>query len=212
MIVRWLESEELMPAAEAEYFRLLIIDGVDAHDIGEGPLTAGLCTFSHVISQFAPISYESSGTERDGAFLEAVDFTLSLLGRMRDRFRYVQSCRSIVADVMRTSDLCLEFDRSLPWLEPFFDLGGERHPALFVLMPTGEHWKLRAIPPSYEERMGVRQALPEAWGGLLEDDLRRISGIDGAIFCHKGLFISVWETREDAVKALEICLKRERGN
>jgi len=54
----------------------------------------------------------------------------------------------------------------------------------------------------------VRLPLPEEWAGLLEDDLKKASEIPGAIFCHKGRFISVWETKEDAFKALKYILRR----
>jgi uncharacterized UPF0160 family protein len=75
-------------------------------------------------------------------------------------------------------------------------------------MPSGEHWKLRGIPPNNEQKMLVRMALPEEWAGLIDDELKRVSGIPGAIFCHKGRFISVWESKDDALKALDITLKR----
>jgi len=51
--------------------------------------------------------------------------------------------------------------------------------------------------------MKVRTPLPQEWAGLLDEDLKRASGIRGAIFCHKGRFISVWETKEDVFKALD---------
>jgi uncharacterized UPF0160 family protein len=70
-------------------------------------------------------------------------------------------------------------------------------------MPSGNHWKLRGIPPTYQDRMRVRSPLPAAWAGLLEKELKEITQIKGAIFCHKGLFISVWQTKEDAIKAYE---------
>ena len=75
-------------------------------------------------------------------------------------------------------------------------------------MPSGKHWKLRAVPPTLEERMKVRYPLPLEWAGLLGEELKRVSGIPGAIFCHKGRFISVWETKEDAMKALQYTLKK----
>jgi uncharacterized UPF0160 family protein len=75
-------------------------------------------------------------------------------------------------------------------------------------MPAGPHWKLRGIPPSMSERMKVRKPLPEKWAGLHEEDLKKVSGIDGAVFCHKGRFISIWKTREDAIRALHIALQR----
>jgi uncharacterized UPF0160 family protein len=99
------------------------------------------------------------------------------------------------------------FDQNLPWLEIFFELNGVDHDALFVIMPSGNHWKLRGIPPSYEDRMKVRLPQPQEWAGLLDEELKKVSGIPGAVFCHKGRFISVWETREDALKALEYTLK-----
>ena len=57
----------------------------------------------------------------------------------------------------------------------------------------------------------MRLSEPKNWAGLLNDELMRISGIPGAIFCHKGRFISVWETREDAIKALEYTLDQSEG-
>ena len=95
------------------------------------------------------------------------------------------------------------FDKSIPWLDIFFEMEGAKHPAIFVVMPSGQHWKLRGIPPTLEEKMKVRQPLPQEWAGLIGEDLKKVSGIEGAIFCHKGRFISVWETKEDALKALQ---------
>ena len=55
--------------------------------------------------------------------------------------------------------------------------------------------------------MKVRAQLPLAWAGLLEEDLERVSGIPGALFCHKERFISVWQTKEAALLALKAVLK-----
>ena len=104
---------------------------------------------------------------------------------------------------------CLIFEQSMSWLEGFFELGGSEHRARFVIMPSGKHWKLRGIPPTYEDRMSVRLPMPQEWAGLLEKDLKKVSGIEGAVFCHKGRFISVWETKKDAIEALEYTLKQE---
>jgi uncharacterized UPF0160 family protein len=110
---------------------------------------------------------------------------------------------------MQETSYALIFNVSIPWIDNFFDLGGDLHPAQFVIMPSGSHWKLRGIPPSIHEKMKVRRPLPEHWSGLLADELKKVSGIQGAIFCHKGRFISIWETKEDALKALHIALKKD---
>ena len=144
--------------------------------------------------------------EMEKAFYLAVDFVIGHLSRLKERFSYTQQCEGIVKKAMIASQNVLIFDHPLPWMENFFELGGENHPAQFVIMPAGKHWKLRGIPPSLSHRMKVRRPLPESWGGLHEAELQKVSGISGAVFCHKGLFISIWETKEDAIRALNIAL------
>ncbi len=129
------------------------------------------------------------------------------LKQMIEKYHYLEKCKETVAEVMGVMHECLIFDKKLPWLEPFFSLGGESHPAEFVIMPSGDHWKLRGVPPTYEKRMNVRRPLPENWAGKINDDLKKETKIEGAIFCHKGRFISVWETKEDALKALKHTLE-----
>ena len=189
------------------FFNNALILGVDDWDNGRVQPIPGYCFFSHVIANFVPVEHEAGDLAETKAFFEALDFVFDYLTRLLERFNYTRRCREIVAESMKKYGECLFFEKSIPWVESFFELEGERHPALFVIMPAGDHWKLRGVPPSYERRMQVRVPLPEKWAGLLQDDLKRVSGIPGAIFCHKGRFISVWETKADALKALEYTLK-----
>lgn len=207
MILLYLKEEGILEPHLYEYLNKSLIMGVDAHDNGVAKMDPGTTSFSQVISNFMPIAYEASAIEIDAAFFQAVDFCLGHLQRMRERYLYTMNCRSIVKKAMSEGGSVLRFDTSVPWLENFFDLGGEFHPAQFVLMPSGNIWKLRGIPPTLSERMKVRKPLPERWAGLQDEELKKISGIKGAIFCHKGRFISIWETKEDAEKALNIALE-----
>lgn len=207
MVLQYLKTIQVLKPNEYEFFNFSLVMGVDAHDNGRDPLIPGYCSFSHVISNYTPIRHDCSSEDQDRAFHLALKFAFGHLQRLWERFNYTQSCREIVADCMAKSESCLIFEQNLPWLEIFFELNGAEHPALFVIMPSGHHWKLRGIPPTYQDRMKVRLPQPKQWAGLLEDDLKKISGIAGAVFCHKGRFISVWETREDALRALEYTLK-----
>lgn len=207
MVLKYLLTSGYLKQNEYDFFNHTLIMGVDAHDNGKDPLIPGYCTFSHVISNFTPIHYDCSIEEQNQAFQQALKFALDHLKRQWERFKYTQSCREIVMQCMTKYKDCLIFEKNLPWLDIFFELEGEDHPAQFVIMPSGNHWKLRGIPPTYQERMKVRVPLPKEWAGLLDDDLKKISGISGAVFCHKGRFISVWETKEDAIKALEYTLR-----
>ena len=203
MVLLYLKDQGLMDEEEYHHLKDSLVDGVDAHDIGKSPQIRGLCTFSLVIHNFSPIEYDATDVQYHEAFFHAFRFTVGHLERMRARFAAIRAHREEVARAMEGNPKALIFDHKVPWLDNFFALGGEEHPAVFVVMPAADQWKLRGIPPSLEDRMAVRVPQPESWAGLLEDELKEASGIEGAVFCHKGRFISVWETKEDALEAME---------
>jgi uncharacterized UPF0160 family protein len=207
MILLYLKEKQIIAPHLYDYFNKSLVSGVDAHDNGVAKLEPGITSFSQVVSNFLPIEYDASVADMTGAFFMAVDFAKGHLERLKKRHAYTLECRTAVEKAMVDGGHALVFEESLPWIENFFDLGGDLHPAQFIIMPAGPHWKLRAIPPSLAERMKVRKALPESWAGLHEQDLKKVSGLSGAVFCHKGRFISIWETKEDAMKALHIALK-----
>lgn len=203
MILQYLLMSGAIEQNKYSFLNQSLVMGVDAHDNGRDPMIPGYCSFSHVISNFTPIRQDCTAEEQNSAFYLALTFVVDHLCRLLQRFEYVQSCRALVADCMAKSKECLIFEQNIPWLEIFFELGGASHPAAFVIMPSGSHWKLRGIPPSFQDRMKVRIPQPLEWAGLLKEELKLVSGISGAIFCHKGRFISVWETRREALEALE---------
>lgn len=212
MVLEYLRDEKILSCDEFDYLHRTFVHGIDQIDNGLSPPEVGFATFSQVISSFIPVSYESTELAQDEGFEEALTFVLGYLERTMVKFHYITGCKETVRAVMEIMDECLLFDRPMPWLEAFFELGGEKHSAEFVIMPTGDHWKLRGIPPSYERRMEVRRPMPETWAGRLGKDLQKVSGLKGGIFCHKGRFISVWETKEDAVRALKVILAKEKSS
>ena len=207
MVLHYLKDEGVLSEEEYRFYDQMIVAGVDDHDNGRDPQLPGVNTYSHIISNFMPISYEATDKDLDSAFFKALQFVKEHLKRLLKRFHYTHSCTEIVAQEMKKKTGTLFFEKSIPWMDSFFELGGEKHPACYVVMPTGKHWKLRGIPPNSDSRMQVRFPLPKSWAGLLEEDLKQVTGIQGAIFCHKGLFISVWETKEDVLKALKLVLE-----
>ncbi|MBA2728489.1 MAG: MYG1 family protein [Parachlamydiaceae bacterium] len=207
MILLYLRDCGKISVQEYAFYNKSLIMGVDAHDNGLDPMIPGLCSYSNLISNFTPINHESSPETQDATFMEAFYFARDHLSRLTRRHQYVVSCKEIVAKMMKAEKEYLFFDHSIPWMESFFELKGLVHPAKFVIMPSGKHWKLRGIPPSLENSMKVRVPLPAEWAGLLDEDLKKTTGIPGAVFCHKGRFISVWETLDDAMLALDYVLK-----
>lgn len=207
MVLLYLKEQNIMPPSLYDHLNHSWIMGVDAHDNGRCTVEIGTSTFSHIIANFMPIQYDACEEELNVCFHKALIFTLEHLRRLIERFSYMRSCRKEVEEAMRASDEVLYFDKLLPWMDLFFELGGQEHPARFVIMPSSSGWKLRGIPPNAKDRMKVRQPMPEKWAGLLDDKLAQVSGIKGAVFCHKGRFISVWKTKEDVELALRKILK-----
>ncbi|SCA63239.1 UPF0160 protein CT_386 [Chlamydiales bacterium SCGC AG-110-M15] len=211
MILLYLKDQNIISEKDYHALNDALIIGVDAHDNGKVTPVKGFASFSNVVSNYMPIEHGSGEKAENEAFFHALDFVLAHLDRLMQRHRYQQSCQRLVEESMKDRGVCLMFDENLPWIESFFEMDGEAHPAQFVIMPSsGNQWKLRGIPPSYDDRMAVRTPLPLEWAGLLDDDLKAASNITGAIFCHKGRFISVWENREDAIKALEYTLAQTK--
>lgn len=209
MILKYLCDEKIISESLYDFFNRASVIGIDAHDNGKVMQKEGVCSFSHVIAGFVPVEYTASKEDQNAAFSRALDFAVGYFQRLKNRYDYIESCGDKVAKAMEPNGEILLFDEPLPWVEKFFDHGGETHPALFVVMPSGEHWKLRGIPPNVKDKMGVRLPLPEEWAGLRDDALKKASGIEGAIFCHKGQFISIWETKEDALNACRQVLQRK---
>jgi uncharacterized UPF0160 family protein len=202
MVLLYLKEAGIIDENLYEAYRNALIMGIDAHDNGLAKVEVGTATFSQVIANFLPIRYDAGEVEMEEAFRKALDFVVGYLDRLKQRVAYAAQCRHLVERAMSRADRYLFFEEALPWMETFFELGGELHPAEFVIMPSASHWKLRGIPPSLDERMKVRRPLPAEWAGLHEEELQKVSQIPGAIFCHKGRFISIWATKEDALRAL----------
>ena len=210
MILKYLKDQKILDNRLYQYINGSLVMGVDAIDNGKSAPKMGHCSFSSVIANFVPVRYDASKEVFQGAFFQALDFCLGHLKRLVAKFHYIHECRGKVKKEMDKRQKVMYFDEAMPWMESFFDLGGDKHPAQFIIMPAGNQWKLRGIPPSLDKRMQVRIPMPKEWAGLIDAELKGKSGIPGAIFCHKGQFISIWETKDDAEKALEYIQRKKK--
>ncbi len=67
------------------------------------------------------------------------------------------------------------------------------------------------VHPNPEGRWNARWVkdglFPAAWRGRIDDDLERVSGIRGAVFCHRSGHLAVARSREEAVLLAELALR-----
>ncbi|NDE63271.1 MAG: MYG1 family protein [Chlamydiae bacterium] len=213
MVAQFLYRKGVYDDSLYHFLRKDLMDHVDAFDNGRvSREILNTPTFSHVIENFVPIQENASKKEMDHAFFLAFDFAYGHFDRLVKRYQFRQRCKQIIKQIMDSSKEILIFDDMMPWLENFFELGGQDHPGLYIVMPVPNGWKVRVIPKTYEDRMGARKDLPKSWGGLTDHELEAVTKIPGAKFCHKGLFIAVFATKEGAIEAAKKSLAyHERG-
>ncbi|KAI0274668.1 metal-dependent protein hydrolase [Gloeopeniophorella convolvens] len=105
------------------------------------------------------------------------------------------------------------FEQFTSWKEHLFELEEALTvPAFakpfYILYPdeTGGNWRIQAVPVS-PESFESRKALPEPWRGVRDDDLSRVTGIEGGIFVHASGFIGGNKTKEGALKMAQKALE-----
>ncbi|MBA3817067.1 MAG: MYG1 family protein, partial [Parachlamydiaceae bacterium] len=79
MILLHLFQSNIISLKEREFLENSLIIGVDAHDNGKELHSNGVCTYSHIISNFTPISHEADDKQQDEAFFRALEFALDHL-------------------------------------------------------------------------------------------------------------------------------------
>ena len=98
-----------------------------------------------------------------------------------------------LADAERAGSNLLVLPEYVRWKPAYYEAGGASHPTEFVLHPGLEGgWRALAIPPG-ETSFAQKVPFPEAWAGLTDGELEAVVGVKGARFCHKNLFIAVFD-------------------
>lgn len=99
----------------------------------------------------------------------------------------------------------------VPWSDHLYSLEAEsgcEGQVLYALFAEnaepGSKWRIRAVglePGSFENRKG----LPEAWRGVRDEGLSKVSGVPGSVFVHASGFIGGNQSFEGALNGEEGC-------
>ena len=181
-----------------------LVSTIDAIDCGHVEGVIKGITLSQTISMFNPTWQEDS--HFDTCFDEAVDFASRVLTRFIASANGGISAKAIVAKAIENAEdpRVIVLEKYTPWKRTVHALSEE---ALYVIYPsqTGE-WRIQTVPVelgSFEDR----KSLPKAWAGLSGKELKEITDIEDAMFCHNGLFIAGAESFESTMKMAAIALQ-----
>lgn len=177
------------------------IDAADNHVTVYHPMHAEVSAFEFfdVIDALKPMW--RSTENYDTQFLVAVEFARNLLQRLIAHGTVNQTMHELIQKEYESNPqkVVLEFEEPVPRhaLVAYADVQVVVSP---VTASDVNHW-MAAVVPVHERSFQNRAIFPEAWAGLVNEDLESVSKIKGAVFCHKERYIFVAETKEAALKA-----------
>ncbi len=181
-----------------------LVSTIDAIDCGHVEGVSKGISLSQTISMFNPTWQEDS--QFDACFDEAVDFASRVLTRFIASANGGISAKAIVAKAIDNAEdpRVIVLEKYTPWKRTVHALSEE---ALYVVYPaqSGE-WRIQTVPVelgSFKDR----KSLPKQWAGLSDKELKEVTGIDDAMFCHNALFIAGAESFESTMKMASIALE-----
>lgn len=180
---------------------VLPIDAADNHMTVCHPGHAEVSAFQFfdVIDSMKPIW--GSEENFNSQFLKAVEFARGILSRLISHGQAQYEMQEMIRERYESDGqkAVLEFSEPIPRyaLTKYEDVQVIVSP---VTADDVDHW-MAAVVPTHDRSFQNRAIFPETWAGLVHEELETISGIAGAVFCHKERYVFVAETKEAALKA-----------
>lgn len=162
-------------------------------------------TIYDVIETMNPFDAKDKG-DFDAQFFKAVEFATDLLKKEIERADATCYARERLLDLLkeRKNKEYLILDEKIMWYEPAVK---DTDLKFVIAKNSSRGWGATAIPKvwgSYDPRL----AFPKSWAGLTGSELEKASGVKGALFCHLGRGFVATETKEEAIKMVEIALRK----
>lgn len=180
-----------------------LVSTIDAIDCGHVEGVSQGISLSQTISMFNPTWQEESDFDR--CFDEAVEFASRVLARFIAAASGGINAKALVAEAIEKAQdpRVIVLDKYIPWKRTVHALSEQ---ALYMVYPsTTGQWRIQTVPVepgSFEDR----KSLPAPWAGLSDQDLKDVTQLDDAMFCHNGLFIAGAESFESTMKMAEMAL------
>ncbi len=188
-----------------------IVTPIDAGDNGQevyDPKIDGVAPFmvsGMIAAMNPPWDAEDGAAAERQAFDEAVDIAEGIVRRELASAQARARAADLVRAALATSPdpRILELDQGMPWKSVVID---EAPDVLFAISPRTRDWSLHAVPAA-AHGFANRLSLPAEWAGLEGDELRAVTGVEDAVFCHGARFLAVAASRDGVLalarKALE---------
>jgi uncharacterized UPF0160 family protein len=95
-------------------------------------------------------------------------------------------------------------EHSMPWTNVLL---GKPEPLFVIFKVAADKWYVRGVPLKVNS-FEVRKTIPNTWGGKNGEELETESGVLGALFAHRGLFLVGASTKEAALSLAKKALDK----
>lgn len=179
-----------------------IIAPIDAVDNG---VDGYYSPITDIIRAYNPTWEDESQETENKQFLKAVKTAREFLLNKIRFYNGLNKAKSIIDNGEVIDGNILVLPRFAPW-QRYVTSDNKYNEILYVIFPDKSGaWRVQAVPPS-PESFNMRKPLPEKWRGLREEELKEVTGIGTAIFCHPAGFIAGCQTKDDAIKLAKLAV------
>lgn len=185
------------------YIDSKIIAILDAIDNGKGNTDKTELTLSDIVEHFNPIpNAEDNESEQ---FLKAFDLCKIVWNNEIKRANYGIVCKNkIELAIDNSQNGIMVLSERITWEEGVLNSNNPKaKEILYVIRPgktTEEGYSINTVPIKLGSFTG-RLPFPTEWCGKRDEELEKLSGIEGLIFCHKTGFMAVCKTKTKAIEA-----------
>ena len=193
----------LNPEDTFKVFDYLLVNMIDAIDNGEFNIKSdfNVYTLDSLIGLFRPKFNEEK--DEDECFLEAVNFARGIFELvLKDAVSKVAEFDIIKKIPIKNKVLILK--EFVPYEFAIFNLNLDVD---FVVYPSNRGGYAAHTVPTFYHGFTPKVPFRKEWAGKRNKELREISGIKTANFCHNNLFLFTADTEEDVLKAVFLSQK-----
>lgn len=186
-----------------EYIDNNLIQFIDANDNGELPklnIQYRNVHLSYMISIFNPRWNEE--TDTDESFMKALKFANVFFEEfMLDTIAKYEAKEMVDISIQNSKEGIMILEKNIPWKEFVLNSKNEKAQDInFVIFPSKRGgYNVYAVPIELGSFFN-RKYFPKEWRGLRDNDLKQVTKIKSARFCHNNGFICSCEDKEDAIK------------
>ena len=196
----------------AEKVDTIFIQQIDADDNGVDVMTSQvpIMTLCDIIYTFIPTGAGEDEIEK--GFFEAVEFAKKILYKITKKFVDSYENYRMIKNELEKQNVqqshILALEKSVPWKDTVLELDRNEDVLYVVYQDVTGSWCTQTVPKEANS-FAARKDLPKKWGGLNNDDLSKLTGIENCTFCHPALFICGNKTKEGAISMAKVAVENK---